>query len=272
MNDAASISTPEYFSSTFGVDAATAASLAQQANAAGTRGSGLATPPPVSPVVASGPVSAAAVSPALPGTAALSAQAEYEQLMSDRASGKINAAQWAATGSARERALADLIADGAGAQPAPAAKAPAAPFHPYLGAPSSPDDYGFLHGTGELPPDQVATITAQQEAIARLDLSRTVVQDVHDRLRTYAAEFQNLSPDAVQSRLEGNYSRFTAQCAREGISVESAYQLIGAQVKQWSIAEPATRELLADMAKIGDPTILDYVLQIAQHRRAAGLL
>lgn len=43
---------------------------------------------------------------------AAAAQAEYDTLMADRASGKINDAQWRATGSKRERELADIIAGG----------------------------------------------------------------------------------------------------------------------------------------------------------------
>jgi hypothetical protein len=34
-----------------------------------------------------------------------------------------------------------------------------------------------------------------------------------------------------------------------------------------STAEPAVREILEDIVKIGDPTILDYILQVAKHRR-----
>ena len=49
--------------------------------------------------------------------------------------------------------------NGAGAQPAPVAMAPGE-THPYLGAPASPSEYGLLHGTGELPDEQVAEIRA----------------------------------------------------------------------------------------------------------------
>lgn len=43
---------------------------------------------------------------------AAAAQAEYDQLMADRSAGKINDAQWRATGQKRERELADIIAGG----------------------------------------------------------------------------------------------------------------------------------------------------------------
>jgi hypothetical protein len=43
---------------------------------------------------------------------AAAAQAEYDQLMSDRSSGKITDAQWRATGQKRERELADIITAG----------------------------------------------------------------------------------------------------------------------------------------------------------------
>jgi hypothetical protein len=91
---------------------------------------------------------------------------------------------------------------------------------------------------------------------------------VQARLRTYAAELKHATPELVQSRAQANYSRFTAQCAREGIDAAQAEALIGAQLKTWSAAEPSVRDLLADIVKIGDPTMLDYILQIAKFNRA----
>jgi hypothetical protein len=187
--------------------------------------------------------------------------------MKDRAEGKITSAQWNNGGSKREQELADLIAEGAGGQPAPLVQ-PAGEQHPYLGAPPSPMDYGLLHGAGDLPEEQVAQITAQQEALGRLNLNRSVVQDVNARLRTYAAELEHATPEQVQARTQANYSRFAAQCAREGIDAAQAEALIGAQLQAWSSAEPSVRELLADIVKLGDPTMLDYILQIAKHNAA----
>jgi hypothetical protein len=251
------ISTPQYFMDTYKVDAAQAENLAAQAKSVSVnRGGGFDAAPPPS-VQTSAPPAA--------GAAPLAAQAEYDQLMADRASGKINSAQWNATGAKREQALANLIANGGGAQPAPLETA-AAESHPYLGAPPSPSDYGLLHGAGEIPEEQVAQISAQQDALARLDLNQSVVQDVNARLRTMAAELEHATPAVMQARIEANYSRFSAQCAKEGTTTAQAEALIGAQLKEWSSAEPAVRELLEDIVKIGDPTMLDYILQIAKHR------
>jgi hypothetical protein len=259
MMDTASISTPQYFMDTFHVPAAEAETLAAQANTVSVgRGAGITAEAPASVQTSAAPA---------PGAAPLAAKAEYEQLLADRASGKITTAQWHNGGSQREQELANLIANGAGAQPAPMVQ-PVAETHPYLGAPPSPGDYGLLHGAGELPAEQVAQISAQQDALARLNLNSSVVQDVNARLRTFAAEVENATPEVMRARVEANYSRFATQCEKEGITTARAESLIGAQLKAWSTAEPAVRELLEDIVKIGDPTMLDYILQIAKHGAA----
>jgi hypothetical protein len=257
MDSTQDISSPAYFEKTFGVPAAQAETLSAQAKAASVnRGGGITAVPPPGPQVSASPA---------PGAVPLAAQAEYAQLMADRASGKITTAQWHNGGSAREQELANLIANGGGAQPAPLVT-PAAETHPYLGAPPSPGDYGLLHGVGDIPEEQVAEISAQQDAFARLNLNQSVVQDVNARLRTMAAELASAAPDVVQARVEANYSRFNAQCAKEGITPAQAESLIGAQLKAWSTAEPAVRVILENIVKIGDPTMLDYILQIAKHQ------
>jgi hypothetical protein len=260
MDSQSDISSPAYFEKTYQLTPAEAALRSFQAKAMSVnRGDGADSPPP--------DIAAPAASPAgTPST--LNAQAEYEQLMADRASGKITTAQWHNGGSQREQELANLIANGAGAQPAPVVPA-AAETHPYLGAPPSPSDYGLLHGAGELPDEQVTQIRGQEEALSRLNLNRSVVQDVNARLATYAAKFENATPAELQSLAESNYSRFTAQCAREGIDATQAEALVGAQLKAWSKAEPAVRPILEAIAKLGDPTMLDYILQIAKSNRAA---
>lgn len=251
-------STPQYFIDTYKVDATQAETLAAQARAISmNRGAGLDAEP--RGVQTSAQPAAGAVP--------LAAQAEYDQLMADRASGKINSAQWNATGAKREQALANLIANGAGAQPAPLVTG-AAESHPYLGAPPSPSEYGLLHGAGEMSDEQVTQISAQQDALARLNLNRSVVQDVQSRLRSYDAEFVRTPPEQMQVRVEANHARFTAQCAREGVDNAQAEALIGAQLKAWSTAEPALRPLLEAIVTTWDPTMLDYILQIAKHNRA----
>jgi hypothetical protein len=43
--------------------------------------------------------------------------------------------------------------------------------------------------------------------------------------------------------------------------------LMGAPLKAWLAAEPPVREMLEDIVKIGDLTMLDYIPQVAKHRR-----
>jgi hypothetical protein len=256
MDSTTDVSSPNYFMTTFHVGEAQAAELSRQAGlVTRTGGGGLSAEPPRAPL-----------SPSTPAPVALSARAEYEQMMLDRASGKINSAQWNSTYAARERALAEQIANGGGTQPAPAAAAPAAETHPYLGAPVG-GDYGLLRGAGDLPEAEVAQITEQQQALGRLNLSRSVVQDVHDRLRSFTAEIKDATPEQVNARVEANYTRFTQMVAREGISAREAEDLIGTQVREWSAREPAVRDMLKSIVTIGDPLMLDYILQIAKHNR-----
>src|SRR5271167_2435904 len=99
----AAASTPEYFQTTYGVDAAQAQQLASQALLVGShRGAGMAAEPQG--------IALPALSVPSPGAQPqISAQAEYSQLMADRASGKINDSQWSAFGRGREAELADQI-------------------------------------------------------------------------------------------------------------------------------------------------------------------
>jgi hypothetical protein len=245
------ISTPEYFASTWGATPEQAATLAQQAQFVSRNGGG-------------GITAEAPRAPA-PSPTALSAQAEWDQNMAARTAGEITTAEWNGKVAARMNVLADLIANGNGARPAPAAQSPA-DTHPYLGAPASPNDYGLLFDVGDLPAEQVAEIHAQQDALARLDLKQSVVQDVNSRLRSYAAELEHATPEQVRDRVQQNYERFTKQCAREGIDPARAEALIGGQFKEWALQELSLRPLLESIVEIGDPTILDYVLQIALHK------
>jgi hypothetical protein len=260
MDNTTDISSPTYFQTTFGVDAAKATELSSQAKLMShNRGDGADSPPP------------GAGAPATPAgsPSALSARAEYDALMKDRREGKLTTAQWHNGGSQREQELANLIAEGHGAQPAPSVQ-PAGEQHPYLGAPANPSDYGLLRNAGEVPEEQVTQIRSQEAALARLNLNKSVVQDVQARLRTYEAKFERATPAENQSLVETNYGRFITQCARAGIDKAQAETLLGAQVKAWSTQEPALRPLLEAIVTTGDPTMLDRLLQIAISNRAAG--
>jgi len=68
------------------------------------------------PVPAATPPSSTPITPSAPTSSVISAQAEVDQIMADRASGKTNNAEWNAKASPRLLVLADLIANG-GVQP-----------------------------------------------------------------------------------------------------------------------------------------------------------
>lgn len=72
----------------------------------------------------------------------------------------------------------------------------------------------------DLPAEQVAQISAQQEDLGRLNLNRPVVHAVHDGLRTYLAEFRDATPEQVNSWIEANYTpnnRGARRSARLGL-------------------------------------------------------
>jgi hypothetical protein len=160
--DAQSISTPQYFMDTYKVDAAQAETLSAQAKAVSVnRGGGFTTEPPPS-------VQTSATPAAAPGAVPLAAQAEYDQLMADRASGKINNAQWNSTGVKREQELAELIANGAGAQPAPLVPAAqSTAFDQHFAPPTSPSDYRTTHL--ETPTDETMAADLQLREAAHAD-------------------------------------------------------------------------------------------------------
>jgi hypothetical protein len=71
-----------------------------------------------------------------------------------------------------------------------------------------------------------------------------------------------LTPDEASSRMS------TPACARlRSFAHEFEHAMPAVLLKAWSTAEPAVRGILEDIVKIGDPTILDYILQVAKHRR-----
>lgn len=158
--DTATISTPQYFMDTFHVPAAEAETLASQAKTVSVgRGGGL---------TAEAPGVGASASPHSPVAPALNAQAEWSQLMKDRADGKITTAQWHNGGSQREQELANLIANGGGAHPAPLVP-PATPssFDHYFAPPPSPSDYRTTHL--QTPTDETMAADLQLREAAHAD-------------------------------------------------------------------------------------------------------
>ena len=260
VNDAASISTPEYFSSTFGVDAATAASLAQQAGAAGTRGSGLAQPPP-SPVAPATAAPAPAVSPATPGAAVPSAQAEYDQIMTDRRDGKINNAQWHAA-SARAHTLAELIAGGAGNAPPSGAAPPADPMAQAFAPPSSSADYRFPYSDTTPTDEQIAADRSIKEAMFAAQLPRSAVESILSDAAT-AARALEANPASLQARLDSNRARMTEMWAREGTDFETAFHTINQEVARWPEVLQAH---LYNIQHLITPIGWDQLLQLSKFR------
>jgi hypothetical protein len=265
-NSTTDISSPAYFEKTFKVDAAQAHDLSRQAKFVSANGGGGITaeaPGSIAPATPSAPAPGAAAAP-------LSARAEFDQLWADRAAGKISNFAWNDKAAQAHRdALVERIANGEGAQAAPLVPVAAEMQHPYLGAPSNPADYGLLHNAGELPEEKVAELRGQEAAFGRLNLNPKVVQDVNARLRTYVAKYEHATPAEAQSVVDSNYTRFISQCQREGIDRGQAEALIGAQLKAWSTAEPSLRPTLKAIVETNDPTMLDYILQIAKFNRGA---
>jgi len=251
-------SSPQYFSQTFGVDAAQAAELSRQARVIdGTRGGGAMTEAPV-----------AAAAPAAPSAAGLSARAEYDQLLADRAAGKINNAQWHNGGAARERALADLIANGGGAQPAPAAQAPPSdPFAQHFAPPASADEYHLPHYEGEPTDEDIAADRTLKEAIFAAQLPKSVVESVLSNIYA-AAHWLEAAPEdqrerLVQERLDANKVRMTKMWAKEGISWDSAVATIDREVDRWP---PLLQEEFRKAGALLGPLDWDQILQVALHR------
>jgi hypothetical protein len=262
--DIAAISSPEYFSTTFGVDAATAQSLAEQANSAGRRGVGLAAPPqaPLAPSAAVG-TPAPGVSPAAaPGAAALSARAEYDQLMADRASGKINTAQWNNGGAARERALAELIANGGGNAPAPNTSTPTAdPMAEVFAPPSSAGDYNFPYA--DTPTDeQIAIDRTVKEAMFAAQLPRSAVESILANV-VAASRAIAANPASLQQRLDSTRARATEMWQKEGTDWETAVHTIDLEVARWP---EVLQEHLRKIGPFLGPLDLDQLLQLSKFR------
>ena len=133
LNTTTDISSAAYFEKTFGVDAAQAANLSSQAKFVGTnRGGGITAEAPVGAPASPSPLSA------------LTAGDEYAQLQADRAEGKVSTDAYRK----RERELAEVIANGGAAQPAPAAPAPMADTLAEFAPASSPSEFVFPEPPG----------------------------------------------------------------------------------------------------------------------------
>jgi hypothetical protein len=246
--DAASISTPEYFSSTFGVDAATAASLSQQASAAGTRGVGLYAPP-------AAPVPGAA--PATPGTAVPSLQAQYDENQAARAAGKITQYEYRA----REREIADAIANG-GTAPAPNTSASTDPMAEHFAPPAQATDYRFPAGDGTPTDEMIATDRALKEAMHAAHLPRSAVESILQNASA-AARAIAANPETLQARLDSNKVRMTEMWAREGIDWDTAQHTIDLEIARWP---EALQEQFRKIGPLLGPTDWDQVLQLAMYR------
>jgi hypothetical protein len=265
--DVASISSAEYFSTTFGVDAATAASLAQQVAAGGTRGVGLAPLPPAFVPPGGAPASATPAAPPAGAPATLSARAEYDQLMSDRASGKMTTAQWNATGAARERALADIIAQGGGNAPAPnVAQQQADPMAEVFAPPASASDYRFPYA--ETPTDEALALDRQvAQAMHAAQLPRSAVESILSNVvsasRAIAAIPEDQRGAALQARLDSNKVRMTEMWAKEGIDFDTAVYTIDLEVARWP---QVLQEHFRKLGPFLGPLDWDSVLQLAKYR------
>ncbi len=257
--DTATISTPEYFQDTFGVDAAQAAELSREARfVSSTRGGGITAEPPA----------AVAAAPATPSPATLSARAEYDQLMADRASGKLNSAQWHNGGAQRERELAEIIANGAGEAPAPAASAPPTdPFAAHFAPPASSSDYKFPYTENTPTDESIEADRTLKDAMFEAKLPRSAVESILTNVAA-AARAIAANPASLPERLAATKVRATAMWQKEGISWETALNTIERQVETWPEALQA--QFVKNMRLLG-PSDLDSILQISMYRNRAAL-
>jgi hypothetical protein len=255
-------SSPAYFEKTWGATPEQAADLSAQVTSGGPRGSGLAAHAPVSPVPSVGG-SVPSAAPTASGAAVISALAEYQQLMSDRASGKISNATWNATGADRERALAELIANGGGNAPAPSTTQQSAdPMAEVFAPPSSATDYHFPHYEGTPSDEQITIDRTIKDAMFEAQLPRSAVESIISNAAA-AARAVAANPASLQARLDSTKVRATEMWAKEGTDWDTAVHTIDMEVARW----PAI--LQEQFRKIGPllgPLDLDQLLQLAKFR------
>jgi hypothetical protein len=249
-------SSPAYFQSTFKIDALQAAELSKQAIAIDAgRGGGYMAPP------------VAAAAPAAPSATGLSARAEYDQLIADRAAGKITTAQWHNGGAARERALADLIANGGGSQPAPAAQAPPAdPFAQHFAPPASANDYSLPRPPGEMTDAQAAQEQAFKSAAHAEQLPRTLIESIGTSLASAWASLAHETPEQSEARLAGNRTRLTAMWAKSGEGSFDTNLVIVDRELERLCRNPVLRPYLESAAHFMTPLDIDAVYQYAKFR------
>lgn len=258
--DAQSISTPQYFMDTFKVDAAQAETLSAQAKAVSVgRGGGFTAEPPASVQTSATPAPGAAT-PVPGGGAAppLAAQAEYDQLMADRAAGKITTAQWHNGGSQREQELANLIAIGAGAQPAPGVTpAPLSAFDQHFAPPPSSSDYRTTHL--ETPTDETMAADLQmREAVHADRIPNSLFAAIDTDI--VAAQRRQETPLQRDTRINAEDARTKAMW---GGNLEQNIATIREAVDKVS---ERTREAFNTAWPYLSPNSRDQVLQWAKYR------
>ncbi|HLN48596.1 MAG TPA: hypothetical protein VK251_03720 [Steroidobacteraceae bacterium] len=253
--DTATISTPEYFENTFGVDAAQAAELSRQAGFVGAnRGGGITAEAPA----------AVTAAPATPSPATLSARAEYDQLMADRAANKVSTEVYRK----RERELAEIIANGAGEAPAPAASAPPTdPFAAHFAPPASSSDYKFPYTENTPTDESIEADRTLKDAMFEAKLPRSAVESILTNVAA-AARAIAANPASLPERLAATKVRATAMWQKEGISWETALNTIEREVETWPEALQA--QFVKNMRLLG-PMDLDSILQISMYRNRAAL-
>jgi hypothetical protein len=252
------ISSPEYFTRTFNVDATQAAELSAQAKfVSANRGGG---------ITSEAPAAVTAAPAAMPSPATVSARAEYDSLMADRASGKLNSAMWHNGGAQRERELAEIIANGGGEAPAPAVSLlPTDPFAAHFAPPASPTDYRFPYSEGTPTDEQIAADRTLKDAMLEAQLPKSAVEAI---LSNVAAASRALAanPGSQEDRLAATKVRAIAMWAKEGISFDTAMNTIELEVERWP--EILQQNFVKNMRLLG-PMDLDSILQIAMYRNRA---
>jgi hypothetical protein len=258
MDTTQDISSASYFERTFGASPEQAAELSRQAAfVSANRGGG---------ITSEAPAAVTAAPAATPSPVTVSARAEYDQLMADRASGKINTAQWHNGGSARERALAEIISNGAGDAPAPAVSLPSTdPFAAYFAPPARSSDYQFPRTASEPSDEQISTDRALKDAAFQAGLPKSTVESI---LSNVAAADRAIAanPASLPERLAGTKVRATAMWQKEGISWDTALNTIEREVETWPSVLQA--QFVRNMRLLG-PTDLDQILKVAMYRNRA---
>jgi hypothetical protein len=253
------VSSPEYFQSRFGVDRATAESFSQQAAAIDSgRGAGhMAEAPPLS----------APTSLLGPSQARVSARAEYDALMADRRSGKINNAQWSNGGQQREQELANLIAEGHGARPAPATPAPSDdPMAAHFAPPADASEYQLPYGGREPTDDDIAADRQLKSDLYAAEIPKSTAEAILTSVRNNSRAYANETAAQTEARLADTKTRATSMWAREGISWGTAMHTIETEVMRWP--EVLQAQFVRNVRLLG-PLDLDRLLQFARYRNRA---